>query len=99
MACWRLATALGRSPSPRLSSWDRDPPRNSTSTAPARDTGAGNYSRVIVTGAANTYTAAGTLLPLLRGITGSATNSYTPPIGQDFLVVSAQGGLVGSMPA
>ena len=59
-------------------------------------TGAGNYSRVIVTGAANTYTAAGTLLPLLRGITGSATNTYTPPIGQNFLVVSAQGGLVGS---
>jgi outer membrane autotransporter protein len=59
-------------------------------------TGAGNYSRVIVTGAANTFTAAGTLQPLLRGITGSATNSYTPPIGQNFLVVSAQGGLVGS---
>jgi autotransporter-associated beta strand protein len=44
-------------------------------------TGAGNYSRIIVSGAGNTYTAAGTLLPLLRGITGGATNSYTPPIG------------------
>jgi autotransporter-associated beta strand protein len=59
-------------------------------------TGAGNYSRVIVTGVGNTYTAGGTLLPLLRRITGSATNTYTPPIGQNFLVVSAQGGLVGS---
>ena len=59
-------------------------------------TGAGNYSRLIVTGAGNTLTAAGTLQPLLRGITGSATNSYTPPLGQGFNVVSAQGGVLGS---
>jgi outer membrane autotransporter protein len=59
-------------------------------------TGAGNYSRVLVTGAGNGFTAAGTLAPLLRGITGSATNTYTPPLGQSFLVVSAQGGVQGS---
>jgi uncharacterized protein with beta-barrel porin domain len=59
-------------------------------------TGAGNYGRVLVTGAGNGFTAAGTLLPLLRGITGSASNTYTPPLGQSFLVVSAQGGVQGS---
>jgi len=59
-------------------------------------TGAGNFSRVIVRGAGNTYTAAGVLQPLLRGITGSATNLYTPPIGQEFIVVTAQGGISGS---
>lgn len=57
--------------------------------------GAGNYSRVVVTGAGNTYTAGGTLLPQLRGITGSATNSFTPTLGQSFQIVSAQGGVLG----
>jgi autotransporter-associated beta strand protein len=56
--------------------------------------GAGNYSRVVVNGAS--YTAAGTLEPLLRGITGSATNSYTPPAGTDFQIVSASGGVQGT---
>jgi outer membrane autotransporter protein len=59
-------------------------------------TGAGNYSRIIVTGSGNSLTAAGTLLPLLRGITGNAANSYTPPIGQGFNVVSTAGGVQGS---
>jgi autotransporter-associated beta strand protein len=59
-------------------------------------TGAGNYSRILVTGAGNTATLGGTLLPLLRGITGSATNTYTPPLGQSFQVISADGGLLGS---
>jgi subtilase-type serine protease len=57
--------------------------------------GAGNYSRVLVTGAGNGFTAGGTLQPLLRGITGSATNSFTPSLGQQFVVVSAQGGVTG----
>jgi hypothetical protein len=59
-------------------------------------TGAGNYSRIIVTGAGNTATVAGVLEPLLRGITGSATNTYSPPIGQLFPVLIAQGGVTGS---
>jgi uncharacterized protein with beta-barrel porin domain len=59
-------------------------------------TGAGNYSRVLVTGAGNSFTAAGTLTPLLRGITGSATNAYTPPLGQGYVVLAAQGGIQGS---
>ena len=59
-------------------------------------TGAGNYSRVLVTGAGHSLTAAGVLQPLLRGMTGSATNSYTPPIGQSFTVAAAAGGITGS---
>jgi autotransporter-associated beta strand protein len=59
-------------------------------------TGAGNYSRIIVTGAGNRFTAGGTLVPLLRGITGNAGNAYTPPIGQSFTVVSAAAGIAGS---
>lgn len=59
--------------------------------------GAGNYSRVIVQG--GSYTAAGTLQPVLRGMTGSATNSFTPVLGQSFRVVQADGGLLGSFSA
>lgn len=59
-------------------------------------TGAGNYSRILVAGAGNSFTAAGKLQPLLRGISGSATNSYTPPLGQSFQIVQAQGGIAGS---
>ncbi|HWL27449.1 MAG TPA: autotransporter domain-containing protein [Burkholderiaceae bacterium] len=58
--------------------------------------GAGNYSRLLVQGAANTYTADGQITPILRGITGDATNSYSPPIGQDFTVIEAEGGILGS---
>jgi autotransporter-associated beta strand protein len=58
--------------------------------------GAGNFSRVIVLGAANGFAAGGTLQPLLRGITGSATNSFTPALGQQFTVIAAQGGVSGS---
>jgi len=61
--------------------------------------GPGNYDRVLVQGAGNGFTAAGTLEPSLRGITGDATNSYTPPIGQAFTIVQAQGGVTGSFDA
>jgi fibronectin-binding autotransporter adhesin len=56
--------------------------------------GAGNYSRVVVQGAA--FTAAGAIAPLLRGITGSASNTFTPPIGSVYNVVLASGGVQGS---
>lgn len=59
-------------------------------------TGAGNFSRVVVTGAGNGLTAGGTLRPVLRGIAGAATNSFTPSIGQQFMVVAAEGGVQGS---
>ena len=58
--------------------------------------GAGNFSRVLVSGAGNGFTAGGTLQPVLRGITGAATNGFTPSIGQQFMVVAADGGVQGS---
>ncbi|MDO9499609.1 autotransporter domain-containing protein, partial [Falsiroseomonas sp.] len=59
--------------------------------------GAGNYSRVVLVGSGSSFTAqGGSLVPLLRGISGSATNSYTPPVGQGFTVVQAEGGVFGS---
>lgn len=62
-------------------------------------TGAGNHSRVIVTGAGNGIALNGVVKPLLRGITGSATNTYVPVIGQSFASISAQGGITGSFTA
>ncbi len=58
--------------------------------------GAGNYDRIIVQGAGHTFTAAGTLQPRLRGITGSANNNYTPPVGQQFNIIHTDAGVLGS---
>jgi fibronectin-binding autotransporter adhesin len=58
--------------------------------------GAGHYDTLVLNGAGSVYTAAGTIAPKLRGITGDATNNYTPAIGQTFTVVTAQGGVAGS---
>ena len=55
--------------------------------------GAGHYDTLVISG---TYTAGGTIAPILRGITGSATNSFTPKIGDAFQVVSAEGGVSGT---
>ena len=43
--------------------------------------GKGNYSRLLVVGAGHQFIANGTLEPLLRGITGDATNTFTPVLG------------------
>ncbi len=59
-------------------------------------TGAGNYSRIVVNGAGNSFVAAGTLAPLLRGITGSASNTFVPTLGQGFTIVTAAGGVSGT---
>lgn len=59
-------------------------------------TGAGNYSRVLVTGGGYTIASGATLTPRLRGITGNASNSYSPTLGTDFTVVTAAGGISGS---
>jgi autotransporter-associated beta strand protein len=56
-------------------------------------TGAGNYSRLVVNG--SSFTPAGTLEPVLRGITGSATNTYVPPLAAQFNIVTASGGITG----
>ena len=58
--------------------------------------GAGNYDRVLVSGTPGTFTAGGTITPVLRGISGSATNTYTAPLGQTFDIVTATGGVNGS---
>ncbi|HVK42590.1 MAG TPA: polymer-forming cytoskeletal protein, partial [Phenylobacterium sp.] len=55
--------------------------------------GAGNHDQVVVAG--SSFAAGGRLTPILRGISGAATNSYTPALGQTFEVVSASGGIAG----
>ncbi|MEZ2416349.1 autotransporter-associated beta strand repeat-containing protein [Luteibacter sp. RCC_6_2] len=62
-------------------------------------TGAGNYSRVLVTGAGNRFVANGTLAPTLRGITGDASNTYTPALGDSYRIVTAEGGVEGRFTA
>ena len=61
----------------------------------ATGNGAGNYSRVVVTGATSQFVANGTMQLVLRGISAPATNSFTPVLGDNFRVVSAEGGVVG----
>ena len=48
--------------------------------------GAGSYDRIGVT---NNFTAGGLVAPILRGISGSATNSFTPVLGDAFTIVTA----------
>ena len=57
--------------------------------------GAGRYDTLVLTGANSVFTAAGAIAPITRGITGEATNNYTPPIGATFQVVTAEGGVIG----
>lgn len=57
--------------------------------------GAGSYSRLLVTGSGSQFIAGGTLMPVLRGITGNASNTFTPSLGDTFRIVTAQGGIVG----
>lgn len=59
-------------------------------------TGAGNYDRLVLTGAGSTYTAGGTLATQLRGISAPADNTYSPPLGQGFQIVTAPGGILGN---
>ncbi len=58
--------------------------------------GAGNYSRLVVSGAAGRFVANGTLQPLLRGISGNASNTFTPKVGDMFRIVSGEGGVTGT---
>lgn len=58
--------------------------------------GAGHYDTLALLGANSVYRAAGTLQIKLRGITGDATNSFTPVIGQTFQIVTAEGGVTGT---
>jgi len=58
--------------------------------------GAGHFDTLVLVGAGSVYTAAGTIEPILRGITGDATNSFSPEVGARFEVVTAEGGVVGT---
>lgn len=59
-------------------------------------TGAGTYSRVLVLGAGDGFTVGGVMMPHLRGIIGSASNQFTPAIGESFTILYAVGGISGS---
>ncbi|MBK5913112.1 S8 family serine peptidase [Rhodocyclus purpureus] len=62
---------------------------------PGVGNGAGNYDRLVLSGASSTYKAGGSLNAVLRGISAPASNAYSPPLGQGFQFVSAPGGVLG----
>lgn len=62
---------------------------------PTAGVGAGHHDTLVLTGAGSRYTAAGAIAPITRGITGDATNTYTPQIGEAYRVVTAEGGVTG----
>ena len=53
--------------------------------------GPGTYDKLVVTGAGSTFTANGTLQPVLRGIAGG-TNTFTPALGTAFPIITAEDG-------
>jgi fibronectin-binding autotransporter adhesin len=63
---------------------------------PTPGVGAGHYDTLALTGAGSVYTAAGTIAPITRGITGAASNSFIPRIGDAYQVVTAEGGVTGA---
>lgn len=70
---------------------------NAEIDGPTAGFGAGHHDQIRVQGAS--FTAAGTLTPLLRGISGDATNAYTATLGQSFTIVQADGGVTGGFTA
>ncbi len=58
--------------------------------------GAGNFDRLILTGATSVFTADGTLSVLLRGISAPANNTFTPALWDSFTIVEAEGGVTGT---
>ncbi|CAO3451275.1 hypothetical protein [Azospirillum argentinense] len=63
---------------------------------PTAGTGAGFHDQLAVVGTPGTFAAGGTLAPVTRGITGGATNAFTPRLGQGFAIVTASGGVTGA---
>ncbi|WP_156943076.1 autotransporter-associated beta strand repeat-containing protein [Pseudogulbenkiania sp. MAI-1] len=57
--------------------------------------GAGHYSHLDITGGQFIISDNVTLAPQLRGITGSASNTFTPSVGDLFRIITADGGIVG----
>lgn len=52
--------------------------------------GAGTYDRTVVLGFGHTFTADGTIAPILRGISGAANNDFTPALGDTFRIVTTE---------
>jgi uncharacterized protein with beta-barrel porin domain len=59
-------------------------------------TGPGSYSRVLLYGTESSFTAAGTLAPVLTSSAGNISANFVPAIGQTFGIVQAEGGVLGS---
>jgi uncharacterized protein with beta-barrel porin domain len=53
--------------------------------------GPGTYSKIVITGAGNSFALNGALVPVMRGIPGG-TNTYVSPIGTRFPIIAAQNG-------
>lgn len=51
--------------------------------------GAGSYDRVVVSGATSTFNPGGVIVPVLRNISGAATNTFNPIYGDRFTVATA----------
>ncbi|OCW58756.1 S8 family serine peptidase [Hoeflea olei] len=63
----------------------------------AAQVGAGGFDRISVEGTGRTVSLDGVLAPTLRGISGSATNSFTPSLGDNFRFLTlSDGQIVGS---
>lgn len=62
-------------------------------------TGAGSFSRLVTTGASGGIEVSGTLAPVLRGISGDATNSYVASLGTQFAIIRSSAGVTGSFTA
>lgn len=58
---------------------------------PGRSDGPGNFDRLVFTSVDSNFNANGTLKVLLRGISDSANNNYSPALGQGFEFLSTYG--------
>lgn len=63
---------------------------------PGTGDGAGQYDRIVMLDATDTFTVGGSLYPLLRDIEDGANNNFTPTLGQGFRFLEAPGGVFGS---
>jgi uncharacterized protein with beta-barrel porin domain len=59
-------------------------------------TGPGNYSRLSLFGSSSSFTASGTLVPVLTSSGKTVSANFVPGLGQTFGIVQAEGGILGS---
>lgn len=62
-------------------------------------TGSGNYSRLVTTGTNGTIAVDGVIVPVLRGITAPASNTYVAQLGTTFEVVRSSVRVTGGFSA